>query len=123
MHGCVVNVYNISHATLISMCITYIYIGDGRPTAREYLRFLTTYCVDWKAIGLQLGLEQAALNVIGANNRDRNRECLRLTLESWLQMDIHATWSKLELAITNANRANLGIDPLDTSKADITSCI
>ena len=105
------------------MCITYIYIGDGRPTAREYLKFLTTYCVDWKAIGLQLGLGQAALNVIGADHRNQNRECLRLTLESWLQMDIHATWSKLELAITNANRANLGIDPLDASKADITSCI
>ena len=101
----------------------YIYIGDGRPTAREYLRFLTTYCVDWKAIGLQLGLRQAALNVIGADNHNHNRECLRLTLESWLQLDIHATWSKLELAITNANRVNLGIDPLDTSKSDITSCI
>ena len=105
------------------MCITYIYIGDGRPTAREYLRFLTTYCVDWKAIGLQLGLEQAALNVIGADHRDQNRECLRLTLESWLQMDIHATWSKLELAITNANRVNLGIDTLDASKADITIAV
>ena len=38
-------------------------------------------------------------------------------------MDQNATWSKLELAITNANRLDLGIDPLDAGKANITNCI
>ena len=105
------------------MFIIYLYIGDGRPIARDYQRFLITYCVQWKAIGLQLGLEPAALNVIEVDHRNQSKECLMLTLEKWLQMDAKATWSKLELAITNANRIELGIVPLDTSKAHIASCI
>ena len=105
------------------MFIIYLYIGDGIPTAKDYQRFLITYCVQWKAIGLQLGLEQAALNVIEFDHRNQSKKCLMLTLEKWLQMDTKATWSKLELAITNANRVELGIVPLDTSKAYIASCI
>ena len=47
------------------------------------------------------------------------RDCLRVTLERWLQLDPNETWSSLELAITNANRAENGLDPLDASKASI----
>ena len=104
----------------ISMHYIILCIGDKRPTAKDYQKFLVKYCLEWKSIGGQLGLEESALAVIGADHRDQNRECLRLTLESWLQLDIKATWSKLELAITNSNRMKLGIDPLDTSKAYIT---
>ena len=100
--------------------MNFTYIGDKRPTAKDYQKFLTKHCLEWKAIGLQLGLEQALLNLKEADHRDQNRECLRLILDDWLQMDEKATWSKLELAITNANRAKLGIDPLDTSKACIS---
>ena len=95
-------------------------IGNERPTAKDYQKFLTKYCLQWKSIGVQLGLEQSALDVIGADHRDQNRECLRLTLESWLQLDPKANWSKLELAITNSNRTKSDIDPLDTSKARVT---
>ena len=45
-----------------------------------------------------------------------NRECFRVTLEKWLQLNVGVTWSKLELAITNANRESLGLPPLLTSK-------
>ena len=44
------------------------------------------------------------------------RGCFRVTLDSWLGMDPDASWSTLELAITNANREKLSLDPLDTSK-------
>ena len=95
-------------------------IGGERPAAKDYQKFLIEYCLEWQSIGLQLGLKQALLNVIEADHRNQHRECLRLTLENWLQMDTKATWSKLELAITNANRVKLGIDPLVTSKSCIT---
>ena len=94
-------------------------IGGERPAAKDYQKFLLDYCLDWQSIGLQLGLKQALLNLTEANNRNQHRECLRLTLQNWLQMDTKATWSKLELAITNVNRVKLGIDPLDTSKSHI----
>ena len=96
------------------------YIGDERPAAKDYQKFLTKYCLEWKSIGLHLGLEQALLSLIGADHSGQHRDCLRLTLENWLQMDTKATWSKLELAITNANRVKSGIDPIDTSKSFIT---
>ena len=85
--------------------------------AKDYQKFLTNYCLQWRSIGLQLGLEQAPLDVINADHRNQNRECFRLTLDKWLQQDTKATWSKLELAITNANRVTLGIDVLATSKS------
>ena len=44
------------------------------------------------------------------------RDCLRKTLESWLDLGVNATWSTLELAITNAKRVESGLNPLDASK-------
>ena len=111
---------NILHVGPVHVNVNFTYIGDKRPTAKDYQKFLTKHCLEWKAIGLQLGLDQALLNLREADHRDQNRECLRLILDDWLQMDVKATWSKLELAITNANRAKLNIDPLDTSKARIS---
>ena len=95
---------------------TYYNIGDKRPSAKDYQKLLTTYCLDWRCIGLLLGLEQTLLDVINADHPNQYRDCFRLTLERWLQRDAEATWSKLELAITNANRVKLGIDELATSK-------
>ena len=42
-------------------------------------------------------------------------ECLRVTLEKWLLLNVGVTWDNLELAITNVNRMNLGLQPLITS--------
>ena len=44
------------------------------------------------------------------------RDCLRVTLECWLDLGVNATWSTLELAITNTKRVESGLDPLDASK-------
>ena len=98
--------------------IVLFYIGYETPKARDYQKFLMEYCLEWKAIGLNLGVNQAVLKVIEADHHNQCKECFGLTLEKWLQQDIKATWSKLELAITNANRAALGINNvLHTSKA------
>ena len=42
-------------------------------------------------------------------------ERFRVTLEKWLQLDVRATWAGLELAITNANRKSLSLQPLSTT--------
>ena len=46
----------------------------------------------------------------------QDRECFRVTLEKWLQLNVGVTWGNLELAITNANRESLGLQPLTTGK-------
>ena len=100
--------------------IVHFYIGDERPKARDYQKFLMKYCLEWKSIGLNLGISKAVLNVIEADCPNQHKQCFGLTLDKWLEQDINATWSKLELAITNAKRAALDItDMLDTSKEHI----
>ena len=44
----------------------------------------------------------------------QDRECFRVTLEKWLQLNVGVTWANLELAITNANCQGLGLQPLTT---------
>ena len=46
-------------------------------------------------------------------------ECFRVTLEKWLQLNVGVTWANLELAITNANRESLGLQPLTTGKENL----
>ena len=104
---------------ICSYICMYVYVGDKRPAPKDYQQFLTKYCLEWRSIGLQLGLEQDVLDVINADHLNQRKECFGLTLDKWLQLDTEATWSKLELAITNANRATLSIAPLDTSNAHI----
>ena len=43
-------------------------------------------------------------------------ERFRVTLEKWLQLNVGVTWANLELAITNANRQILGLEPLTTGE-------
>ena len=46
--------------------------------------------------------------MIKGSHQTDQRECLRVTLWKWLQLDRdNATWQTLELAITNANREEL----------------
>ena len=73
----------------------------------------------WRYIGIQLGLVPSLLNSIAencANKPQGIQECLYVVLERWLlQDDSNATWSKLEHAITNAQRAELGLNPVEMS--------
>ena len=100
------------------MHVLCMYTGDEKPQLKDLQRFLTEYCLEWKTIGLQLELKSNVLNLIEVDHMhpNKHRECFRSTLEKWLQLDLEATWSKLELAITNANRLKLGLSTLITSK-------
>ena len=41
------------------------------------------------------------------------RHCLKEMLERWLETDPNPTWKALEVALTNVNRAKLGLSPVD----------
>ena len=90
-------------------------LGDQRPESRDLQRFLTDYCEHWRATGLQLGLKASVLNQVETDHHTV-RECFRVTLGKWLQLNVGVTWGNLELAITNANRESLGLQPLVTGK-------
>lgn len=96
-------------------------ISDNqKPELKDLQRFLTDHCKHWRDIGLLLGLKSSVLDLeVSAHPR----ECFRVTLEKWLQLNDGVTWENLELAITNANRAILGLDPLTTSKDHINTSI
>ena len=94
------------------------YFTDSqRPESKDLYRFLTKYCELWRGIGLQLGLECTVLDQVASAHPTNHRECLRVTLEKWLKLNVGVTWDDLELAMTNANRENLDLQPLTTSKS------
>ena len=63
-----------------------------------------------------MGLNNPVLNEIASAHPMGDRECFRVTLEKWFDLNVEVTWGNLELAITNANRESLNIEPLTTSK-------
>lgn len=92
-----------------------VYLDNQKPEPKDLNRFLTDYCKHWRATGLQLGLKASVLDQVEGDYHTV-RECFRITLEKWLQLNVGVTWRDLELAITNANRESLGLQPLTTSK-------
>jgi len=91
-------------------------LDDQRPEQKDLLKFLTDYCKHWRDIGLLLGLEPSLLDLVASVHPMQDRECFRVTLEKWLRLNVGVSWGNLELAITNANRASLGLEPLTTGK-------
>ena len=76
-------------------------------------RYVKKYASDWKDIGLELGLDYHALQIIEKDNR-QCVTCLRETLQKWLDLNPDcATWKALELALTNVNRTNNQLNPVD----------
>jgi len=95
--------------------MTFVTVNE-RPEMRDLGLVLTEHNDIWKDIGLKLKLKVAVLNTVAANNPLDRRECFREVLQKWLRMDIHATWEKLELAITNAKREKEHYKELACSK-------
>ena len=96
-----------------------IVLDDQRPESKDLHRFFTVYCKHWRGTGLQLGLKSFILDQVEADYHTLT-ECFRVTLEKWLQLNVGVTWGNLELAITNANRESLGLQPLTTGKDDFS---
>ena len=90
-------------------------LANERPDSKDLYRFLTDYGKHWRGVGLQLGLKTSVLDQVEADYQKLS-ERFRVTLEKWLQLNVGVTWGNLELAITNANRAGLGLEPLTAGK-------
>ena len=71
------------------------------------------YAPDWYDIGIELGLELDVLDVIKIDHPLRSVICFQKTLDRWLKLNTDATWRTLEVALTNVNRAKLGLDSVD----------
>ena len=82
---------------------------------RDLNRYVTSkYAADWYDIGIELGLEIHVLKYIERDHPSQNATCFQKTLEKWLTSNKDSsTWSALEIAITNVNRAQLGLNPVD----------
>jgi len=85
---------------------------------KELSRFLTKFCPHWNDIGINLGLKQTVLDVIKLDNYMKHRECFRVTLQKWLEQNVHADWKTLELAITNAKRGTSDLLPLSMEESE-----
>ena len=82
---------------------------------KELNRYVTKkYATDWQDIGLELDLELDVLEIIKKDNPQQSVTCFQKTLNKWLKLNSDsATWAMLEVALTNVNRANLKLDPVE----------
>ena len=82
---------------------------------KDLNRYVTRkHAIDWYDIGIELGLELDVLDIIKEDNPQQSVACFRKTLDKWLKLNTDdATWKTLEVALTNINRAKLGLDPVD----------
>ena len=87
-------------------------IGDEIADLVDINEILTEHCKLWKGTGLNLGLAGSVLDNI-EQDHSTLRKRFEETLKMWLRKDQgKATWGALELAITNANRAELSYPKL-----------
>jgi len=102
------------YVLLCIVCVTYVctYVDNQIADLASINELLTKYCTQWRGIGLDLGLEESLLNSIELDHATQ-RERFEKTMKMWLRKDQdEATWGVLELAVTNANRAELSYDKL-----------
>ena len=75
------------------------------PTLPASFRELITLAPFWKTIGEHLKLPPGLLDTISIDNHDRERDCLRETLERWLKItDPLPTWEQLVQAVKPINQ-------------------
>ncbi|XP_065900184.1 NACHT, LRR and PYD domains-containing protein 3-like [Dysidea avara] len=87
---------------------------DDTPTMRDLNRYVTNiYAADWKDIGIELGLELHTLRIIAKDYPQQAVDCFQDVLYHWLKSTHNPTWKILEVAITNVNRQNHGLGPVD----------
>ena len=71
------------------------------------------YANKWLDIAIELELDPNELDIIAINHPLDSRKCFLITLDKWLRLNPDATWRTLEIALTNVNRAKLGLDGVD----------
>ena len=96
--------------------VNSFYLANDTVDPDDIENILTEYCGLWRGVGLKLGLKVAVLNSIEEDHHGR-RKHFQKTLDAWMrQCQDEATYGALELAITNANRVELGLKKLPESK-------
>ena len=76
----------------------------------------------WRDVGLELGLELAVLKSI-EEDYQKVATCFQETLDRWLKSSPGATWTKLEIALTNVHRQNLNLTPVENLYSEDLLCI
>ena len=95
----------------LSLCIASQIVDANSVT-----EILTEYSRLWRQIGLKLGLNSTVLENFKRDGTDQ-RDRFEKTLNAWQRLaGSNATWGALELAITNANREDLGLKSLPKCK-------
>ena len=87
---------------IISLNIFHIlFIAKKTPIMRLINQHVIgKYAAYWDDIGQILGVEN--LYVIRLDNKGECQACFKDTLTKWLQIDINASWEKLQNAINQA---------------------
>ena len=87
---------------------------NSRPTLKDLNRYITRkYATDWYEIGIELGLQPHELDII-ENDHNQTVTCFQKTFNNWLKSNTNnATWTTLEVALTNVNRTKSGLDPIE----------
>ena len=73
------------------------------PTLKElYKEFTPEYAVHWKRIGVFLDIPNGVLDIIEFEHFGNCRECCDRMLATWLDVDVNASWRKLNSALDSA---------------------
>ena len=79
------------------------------PKLSDIFRELLPLASHWKSIGEYLKLPPGLLNIISFDNHNRERDCLRETLEHWLKTtDPPPTWEQLVQAVKPIDQGKAG---------------
>ena len=81
---------------------------------RDLNRYVTRkFAAEWKKVGIELGLKLDVLKIIEKNYPQQTEDCFQEVIDRWLRSTPDVTWRTLEVALTNVNRQQLDLDPVD----------
>ena len=82
------------------MYVYYVITGDSRPTLEELCHHITPeHAVNWRRIGVQLGIVDSNLNAIEQIYPGLHEICCNEMFEKWLQNEPKATWNEIFSAV------------------------
>ena len=65
--------------------------------------------VDWKSLGVQLGISAAKIKQIDVDNRGLVVDCTRDLVQYWLQSDLSCSWERLVDALRTTGINEYGV--------------
>ena len=90
------------------------FVGNDPPNMKDLNRHVVKrFASIWKDVGIELGLQLPVLKSIEQDYPKNVVCCFQETLDKWLRLYPGASWSILEIAITNVNRQDLHLNPVE----------